>query len=253
MTEGCCRREVAVEGWHPVEDMIQWGFTQAPVVMANEAHDGWTRCVRTREIGIRMIQAAHEAGVRRLAMEALPWPAPETPGPIQVIPEIGGYLGQPDMRRLIQTALDLGWSLWAYEADFGGAAPGRGLERTNWREREQARNLCRVVAAAPDEPLLVWCGNGHASKRAGGEGERVPMGWHFRAMSCIDQFVISQTVTVAFRGMERSWVPALLAGLGDILTTCGGAAGILREQAPAPLNGHIGVDAVIVSADNQLT
>jgi hypothetical protein len=48
-----------VEGWHPVEDVIQWGFTQAPVVMANEAHDGLARCVRTREAGIRMIQAAH--------------------------------------------------------------------------------------------------------------------------------------------------------------------------------------------------
>jgi hypothetical protein len=248
------RREVAVEGWHPVEDVIQWGFTQAPVVMANEAHDGWARCVRTREVGVRMIRAAHEAGARRLAMEALPWPVPDTPGPIRAIPEIGGYLAQPDMRRLIQAALDLGWSLWAYEAVFDAAAPARGtMERTNWREREQARNLCRVVAAAPAEPLLVWCGNGHASKKAGGDGEWVPMGWHFRAMSGTDQFVISQTVTVAFRGRDASWVPALLVGLGDILTACGGTAGILREQAPAPLNGHTGVDAVVVSADNELT
>ena len=136
------------------------------------------------------------------------------------------------------------------------AAPAQGtLERTNWREREQARNLCQVVAAAPAEPLLVWCGNGHASKEKAGGGERewIPMGWHFRAMSGIAQFVISQTVTVAFRGQDRSWVPALLAGLGDTLTDCGGAAGILREQAPAPLNHHAGVDAVVVSADNELT
>ena len=34
------RREVAVEGWRPVEDLIRWGFAHAPVVMANEAHDG---------------------------------------------------------------------------------------------------------------------------------------------------------------------------------------------------------------------
>jgi hypothetical protein len=127
------------------------------------------------------------------------------------------------------------------------------MERTNWREREQARNLCQLVAAAPTERLLVWCGNGHGSKRSGGEGEWVPMGWHFHAMSGINQFVINQTVTVAFRGLDRPWVPALLAGLGDILTTCGGSAGILREQAPAPLNGHTGDDAVVVSADNELT
>jgi hypothetical protein len=70
------RVEVALmEGWCSVEELVRWGFGHAPVVMANEAHDGLTRCVRTRETGIRMIRAAHEAGVRRLAMEALPWPA----------------------------------------------------------------------------------------------------------------------------------------------------------------------------------
>jgi hypothetical protein len=79
--------------------------------MANEAHNGLARCVRTRDVGVRMIRAAHEAGVRRLAMEALPWPAPDTPGPIVAIPPIpdhGGYLAQPDMRRLITAALELG-------------------------------------------------------------------------------------------------------------------------------------------------
>ena len=29
-----------MEGWRPVEDLIRWGFAHAPVVMANEAHDG---------------------------------------------------------------------------------------------------------------------------------------------------------------------------------------------------------------------
>jgi hypothetical protein len=37
-----------------------------------------------------MIRAAHEAGVRRLAMEALPWPAPGMPGPIVAIPPAAG-------------------------------------------------------------------------------------------------------------------------------------------------------------------
>jgi hypothetical protein len=58
---GCYWREVAVEGWRPVEDLIRWGFGHAPVVMANEAHSGLARCVRIREVGMRMIQAAHEA------------------------------------------------------------------------------------------------------------------------------------------------------------------------------------------------
>ena len=75
-----------MEGWCPVEELVRWGFGHAPVVMANEAHSGLARCVRTREIGLRMIRAAHEAGVRRLAMEALRWPAVGVPGPIRAMP-----------------------------------------------------------------------------------------------------------------------------------------------------------------------
>ena len=68
-----------VQGWRSAEELVRWGFAHAPVVMANEAHSGLARCVRTREVGCRMVRAAHEAGVRRLAMEALPWPAGGTP------------------------------------------------------------------------------------------------------------------------------------------------------------------------------
>ncbi len=90
-------REVTVEGWRPVEELVRWGFGHAPVVMANEAHNGLARSIRTREVGIRMIRAAHEAGVRRLAVEALDWPATDTPGPISDLPpDTVGYLVQPD-------------------------------------------------------------------------------------------------------------------------------------------------------------
>ena len=54
-----------MEGWCSVEDLVRWAFAHAPVVMANEAHSGLARCVRTREVGVRIIQAAHEAGILR--------------------------------------------------------------------------------------------------------------------------------------------------------------------------------------------
>jgi hypothetical protein len=246
-----------VEGWRSVEELVQWGFAHAPVVMANEAHNRLARCVRTRDVGVRMIRAAHDAGVRRLAMEALTWPADGTPGPIHALPSgRGGYLAQPDMRRLIGAALELGWSLWPYEAVFEAAAeadPARLLtiEFTNWREREQAANLSRLVEAAPAEPLLVWCGNGHASKEAASDW--VPMGWHFRARSGVNPFVIDQTVSITFDGQPQPWVQSLLAAVGETLAAHDGTAGILRDQAPAPLSGRTGVDAVIVSTENTLT
>jgi hypothetical protein len=243
-----------VEGWRSVEELVQWGFAHAPVVMANEAHNGLARCVRTREMGIRMIRAAHEAGVRRLAMEALPWPGRDVPGPIRAVPPADdGYLAQPDMRRLIAAALELGWSLWAYEAVFEvtdtDPAQLMSMEFTNWREREQAANLSQLTMAAPAEPLLVWCGNGHASKEK--SGDWIPMGWHFRALSGTDPFVIDQTVTVSFQDRSRPWVQALLAEVGETLAAHDGTAGILRSQAPAPLDScH--VDAVVVSTENTL-
>lgn len=248
------REVAAVEGWCSVEELVGWGFAHAPVVMANEAHSGLTRCIRTREIGVRMIRAAHEAGVRRLAMEALPWPDRQTPGPIVDIPAVqGGYLAQPDMRALIAAALDLGWSLWAYEAEISieDGTDTLSMEFTNWREREQAANLCRVRAIAPDEPLLVWCGNGHATKKA--TQDWVPMGWQFCALSGTDPFVIDQTVTVAFRSRSQSRVKRLLADLGQTLAAYGGTAGILRDHAPADLSGWTGVDALVVSTENALT
>jgi hypothetical protein len=255
--------EAVVEGWCSVEELVQWGFGHAPVVMANEAHNGLARCIRTREMGIRMIRAAHEAGVRRLAMEALAWPDKDVPGPIRAVPEpTGGYLGQPDMRRLIAAALELGWSLWAYEAVFEVTAdtdPAEllSMEFTNWREREQAANLCQLTAAAPAEPLLVWCGNGHASKTPArhqtNAGDWTPMGWHFRAMSGTDPFVIDQTATVTFQGPPQPWVQALLAELGETLAAYDGTAGILRDQAPAPLDHRNSVDAIVVSTENTLT
>jgi hypothetical protein len=79
------------------------------------------------------------------------------------------------------------------------------------------------------------------------------MGWHFREMSGVDQFVIDQDVTVNFGEEPRPWVEELLASMADILAAHGGTAGILRDQAPPPLNGRVGNDALIVSSDNEMT
>jgi hypothetical protein len=246
-----------VDGWCSVEELTQWGFAHAPVLMANEAHDGLRRCIRTRQVGERMVRAAHETGVRRLAMEALPWRPGGAPGPFREIPQVpGGYLAQPDMRALMTTALDLGWTLWAYDAVVE-APPGddparfRTPEFINWREREQAQNLCRVLDGAPGEPLLVWTGNSHAATEP--SGDLVPMGCHFPGLSGLEPFVIDQDVTVDFgHATERDRVRELLGSLRETLAAYGGTAGILCEQAPSSLAGWP-ADAVIISTDNALS
>lgn len=67
-----------------------------------------------------------------------------------------------------------------------------------------------------------------------------------------DPFVIDQNVPVGFTGRSEPWVQALLSGLRGTLDGFGGIAGILRDQAPSPLNARQGVDAVIISADDTL-
>jgi hypothetical protein len=80
------------------------------------------------------------------------------------------------------------------------------------------------------------------------------MGHHFAATSGIQQFVIDQTVTVDFTGNGPDpWVRNLLTEQSGNLAAYGGCAGILREQAPPPLDSAPGVDAVVVSTENELT
>src|SRR4051812_16828138 len=169
------------------EELLEIGLRRSRVVMVNEAHNGALRCVRTREIGLRLLPVAHRFGVRHLAMEAL-WDREltERANRQRLLPRSAGYLAQLEMRRLVQAALDLGWTLIPYEVDADDApdADPMGVETTRWRELEQARNL---ADALPDAPLLVWCGNGHLTKIDVGLDWK-PMGLCFHELTGIEPF-----------------------------------------------------------------
>jgi hypothetical protein len=63
--------EVPAAAWRTPQELVEEGFRRSRVVMLNEAHDGLTRCVRTRQLGRQILPSAHAMGVRHLAMEAL--------------------------------------------------------------------------------------------------------------------------------------------------------------------------------------
>jgi hypothetical protein len=249
--------EVPAAAWRTPQELVEEGFRRSRVVMLNEAHDGLRRCVRSRQLGRQLLPSAHAMGARHLAMEALQPGDAEAANTTRRPPhDTDGYLAQPEMRELIQAALALGWTLWRYEADIDHAPAatvkqGLGsLAYTNWREAEQARNLAAVLAGlAPSDRLLVWCGNSHASKAA--SPDWTPMGHHFAALVQEEAFVIDQTVTVAFAGLEQRQA-ALVAELAPILDRYGGTAGLLVEDA-GPLACWPGVDALILSTDNAMT
>jgi hypothetical protein len=208
------------------EELLAIGFSRSRVVMMNEAHNGMQRCMRTREIGLRLLPAAHAAGVRHLAMEAL----------------YGPYLTQPDMQRLVQGAEDLGWRLIPYEV--------KSMMSTNEREEEQARNLTAALAQLPkDTPLLIWCGNGHLYKEALPFDDWRPMGSQFWEISGLEPFAIDQDVTVEFEpGQSGAW-HRFAAAHAEELDALGGTAGLLVEEAPIDCSF---VDAVLLSTENTL-
>jgi hypothetical protein len=262
--------------WRTPEEIVEIAFQRASVVMMNEAHDGWRRCIRTRQIGKRILPVAHQAGVRHMAMEALFPALTEKGNRRRAVPEGEfGYVSQPEMKALIQAALDLGWTLIAYEADEfqwlsarhgiqftdsenpyeryqqykGFGSELMSMEYTNWREEQQALNIVAALQSLPaGTPLLVWCGNGHLSKRTLNDWS--PMGYQFQEHSGMNPFVIDQTRTVNFH--NDTYSARLVKKYSGDLARYDGTAGFLRDEAPAWFGQNTFADAFLFSTQNEL-
>lgn len=246
--------------WRTPEELLEIGLRRSRIVMMNEACDRLKRCIRTRQIGQRVLPIAHNAGVRYLAMETLSPFFVDEANLTRQLPEVGigmGYLHQPDLRAFIQAALDLGWTLISYKIN-SQAYPSDyplSMEYTNLREEEQAKKLiCALEAVPSDAPLLVWCGNGHSTKTV--VGDWMPMGYQFKQLSGIDPFVIDQITTVKFskRSPEQQQnIEQFLRQFATELVKKGGTAGFLREETPPSFfQSREGADAFIVSFLNDL-
>lgn len=243
--------------------------------MMNEAHDNMQRCIRTREIGRQILSTAHERGARYLAMEAL-WHVHLATNESQTIADNNeGYLSQPELRDFVQSALDLGWTLIAYETGTKLYLESKGLnpdytayspeawekivftnEFWRWREQSGARNLADAFLALPiNSKMLVWLGWQHHSRKAtfsiDRESKEHAMGYYFEQMSQQTIFSIDQTLTLQEHD-DSAWRDYASKNQ-EILHAFGGTAGFLQADAPPELrkfaiaNGH---DAYILSLDN---
>jgi hypothetical protein len=234
--------------WRSPEELVKLGFERSRVVMMNEAHNGLLRSVRCRRVGQQVLSTAHLAGVRHLAMEALGREFAARANERRAVPEHSGYLGQPEMRDLIQAALELGWTLVPYEADFDlmpHEFANLSMEETNWREEQQARNLIAALERLDDgAKLFVWCGNSHLSRYGGDEWQ--PMGLRFAEEAGFAAFAIDQSQGIGAGSLAR----LLVEEFRDEVTRRGGNAGFLAEDSQST---WFGVDAVLLSIDNELT
>ena len=193
-------------------EIIDHAFKNSRVVMMNEGHAGAKRNIRTRIIGKTILTKAHSHGVRYLAMEALYPEFAKKANKTTNVPEAEDrwvYLNQPEMRDFIQAALDLGWTLIAYEADLSTMPKfNNPIDQSNWREEEQANNLVKALnSIGENEKLLVWCGNNHHEKEKGVIGNQAfyPMGYQFWKKTKIEPFVVDQIVTLNFSGENKRY------------------------------------------------
>ena len=246
--------EVATPRWRTPQDLVQIGLRRSRVLMMNEAHSGPKRCIRTREVGISVIPAAHAAGARYLAMEALSAESAAIANRDRKLPGLdsayGPYLNQPEMRDFIQSALSLGWTLIPYEADLTQAAKITDpMALLSWRDEQQGRNLSNAVKElSSDARILVWCGLSHLSRAPAGQYR--PMGLQFADISGIRPFAIDQTVTI--NTGTRASATELVQRFKNDLDRFGGTAGFLTEEGFGQFRSRPDVDAFIFSTENEM-
>ncbi len=247
------KQEVA---WSTLAQVVTAGFDKSSVVMVNEAHEGALRCIRTREVGVKLIFAAHSSGCRSLAVEALGPGDVEVLNSSRIVPtNFGGpnsYLRQPDMQLLLQTALDMGWNLIEYEADLDKVTrcttEHGNMAGMNLREELQAQNLAKALKQ--HMPLLVWCGNSHNSKVE--IGDWTPMAVRFQKLTGIDPFCIDQTKTIKFPCPEAPYDPRWEQQHKAALIDRDGLAAFLTKDGPLELRSESGADAFIFSLRNTM-
>lgn len=249
-----------------LEELLHYAAVQSPIVIVNEAHDGEWASASTRRLGKDMLTTLDSLGFKVLAMEALNRNEAEWANSQRTLPPTDprNYTAAAEMRSLMQKALDLGWSLEAYDMTVREAgqmmdAPegaNRTFAYTQRREAREAQNLWHIYNQHGQQKTLVWCGNGHGSLqpvsvdffRPEGPSQRLKMmGQLLWELSGIKPFVIDQTVTVSWpdsgvreRGQE------FLARYKSDLEAMGGTGGLLSVGILRDSKVHM-VDAWILS------
>jgi len=240
--------------WQTPQQLVQHGFARSPVVMMNEAHDGWARCRRTRQIGREVLEEAFTSGARYLAMECLNSEIATMANSTHVLPATDyGYLKQDDLRELISSALNLGFMLIAYEPDFWDwSEPQDPFERAKRRDNEQALNL--AAAWMRSTKMFVWVGNSHLAKvpLETPSGPYPQMACRLWEITNVEPFCIDQTVTVDWKHLTDK-NSQRVSPFDYALRSHAGTAGFLRHEAPAAFCNRDYADAFVLSLDNMMT
>ena len=152
------------------------------VVIINEAHHNSFHRVFTKSL----LQKLFQNGYKNLGLEALAngenldSTLNSRKYPVQ---ETGHYIKEPQFGNLVRDALEIGYTLFAYENMKKGGG--------KLREIDQAKNIEKVINAKPDKKFLIHSGYDHALEGRHDSWEKA-MAERLKEYTGIDPLTINQ-------------------------------------------------------------
>jgi hypothetical protein len=153
-------------------------------IFFNENHN----IALTRTLTVQMLAKLREDGYDTFAAETLYHDDRKLARRGYPTADSGFYTEEPIYAEMVRTALALGYTVVAYEAES--------MATGDAREREQARNLYqRTLAKNPNARLVVNAGYTHIQK-AGKYFDGAAMAQHFISISGVTPITVDQTVMI---------------------------------------------------------
>lgn len=152
------------------------------IVIFNEAHHN----PRHRLFVATLLHELKKLGYTYIGLEALPYS--DSNINVNKYPLItpGSYTNEPCFGNLLREALQLGYTVFPYEADWELQEKGES------REELQARNIKDIIDKYPNNKFIIYCGYDHAIEDSTRNFMVLPMAGRLKKMTGIDPFTIDQ-------------------------------------------------------------
>lgn len=189
----------------------------AEVLIVNEAHHMANHRVFTHSL----LEELYQNGYRYLGLEALA--DSEINQRKFATRDSGYYTQEPEFGNLIATALQLGYTLFGYEATAG----------TNGKQREieQAQNIETFIKNNPKGKVLIHCGYAHAFEEEYPSWGRAMAG-RLKENLGIDPLTVDQTMFIERSNPEFNHLYMRLNTMGEPMVLRGEDGTFFRGKNP---------------------
>jgi hypothetical protein len=205
------------------------------IIIINEAHHKPLHRVFTASL----LADLYRLGFRYLGAETLSHYDPGLNQRTYPVQESGYYTAEPQYGNLIREALELGFTVFPYEAPV-----------SNPKEREigQARRIQGILRQDPKAKILLHCGYAHVHEAPlGGDWEKAMAG-RLKEFTGIDPFTIDQErwtenseptrENPAYRLLQVTQPSVLLNGRGEVFTAFPGTQALTDIRVAHPRTSY---------------